>query len=132
MAISCRARLAPEQSYSVSAAFANDLGTVHDGVMLELIVRAEVGAVPLWTPTGQNVLPNSLPLSHRVVTALEDWADFFDDVGGAMSDGDIVEAFVSQGFKIAHAIRRELKGSTVWLQHPVTDERFPIERRVPR
>jgi len=105
---------------------------VHDGVMVELVVRAQVGAVPLWTPTGENVMPDSLPLSRRVVTALEDWADFFDDVGGAMSDRDIVEAFVGQGFKIAHAIRRELKGSTVWLEHPVTDERFLIERRVPR
>lgn len=60
--------------------------------------------------------------------ALQDWADFFDDVGGAMSDSDVVEEFVGQGFKIAHAIRRELKGSTVWFEHPVSEERTRIER----
>jgi len=99
---------------------------------VELIVRAEVGAFPLWTPDGRNVVPDSLPLSPRVLIALQDWTDFFDDVGGAMSDPEIVDEFVGQGYKIAHAIRRELKGSTVWLKHPVTDERVLIERRVPR
>ena len=99
---------------------------------VELIVRAEVGAFPLWTPDGRNVVPDSLPLSPRVLIALQDWTDFFDDVGGAMSDPEIVDEFVGQGYKIAHAIRRELKGSTVWLEHPVTGERAPIERRVPR
>lgn len=102
---------------------ARDTGSV------EVIVRAEVGAFPLWTPSGVNIVPNSLPLSSRVLVALEDWTDFFDDVGGAMSDPEIVEEFVGQGFKIAHAIRRELKGSCVWIQHPVTDERFEIELR---
>lgn len=95
-------------------------------------MRAEVGAFPLWDPDGQNVVPNSLPLSPRVLVALQDWADFYDDVGGAMSDYEIVDEFVGQGFKIAHAIRRELKGSTIWLDHPVTEERTLIERRVPR
>lgn len=99
---------------------------------MEVVLRAEVGAFPLWTPAGENIVPNSLPLSRRVLVALEDWTDFFDDVGGAMSDRDIVEEFVGQGYKIAHAIRRELKGSTVWLQHPVTDERVAIEIRRPR
>lgn len=98
---------------------------------MEVVLRAEVGAFPLWTPAGENIVPNSLPLSPRVLVALEDWTDFFDDVGGAMSDRDIVEEFVGQGYKIAHAIRRELKGSTVWLQHPVTDERVAIENRRP-
>ncbi len=98
---------------------------------MELIVRAEVGAFPLWTTDGENVVPNSLPLSPRLLLALEDWTDFFDDVGGAMSDSEIVEEFVGQGFKIAHAIRRELKGSTIWLQHPLTDERVVIENRRP-
>lgn len=99
---------------------------------MEVVVRAEVGAFPLWTPTGGNLIPNSLPLSPRVLIALEDWTEFFDDVGGAMSDPEIVEEFVGQGFKIAHAIRRELKGSTIWLQHPVTDERVVIENHRPR
>ena len=99
---------------------------------LELILRAEVGAFPLWTSAGDNVVPDSLPLSQRVLTAMEDWTIFWDDVGGAISDPEIMDEFVGQGFKIAHAVRRELKGSTVWLQHPVTDERHEIELRRPR
>ncbi len=100
--------------------------------MVEVVVSAEVGYFPLWTPDGDNIVPDSLPLSPRVLIALQDWTDFFDDVGGAMSDPDIVDEFIGQGFKIAHAIRRELKGSTVWLDHPVTGERSVIERRVPK
>lgn len=99
--------------------------------MVELVLRAEVGAFPLWTPEGENVVPDSLPFSRRLLLAMQDWTDFFDDVGGAMSDPEIVEEFVGQGFKIAHAMRRELKGSTIWLDHPVTEERTLIERRVP-
>lgn len=99
--------------------------------MVELVLRAEVGAFPLWTVDGDNVVPDSLPFSPRLLMALEDWTAFYDDVGGAMSDPEIVEEFVGQGFKIAHVIRRELKGSTVWLDHPVTEERTLIERNVP-
>ena len=98
----------------------------------ELILRAEVGAFPLWTPHGDNIVPDSLPLSQRVLTAMEDWTIFWDDVGGAISDPEIMDEFVGQGFKIAHAARRELKGRTVWFQHPVTDERHEIELRRPR
>ena len=94
-----------------------------------MILRAQVGAFPLWDAADQNVVPDSIPLSPRLLMALQDWADFFDDVGGAMSDSDVVEEFVGQGFKIAHAIRRELKGSTVWFEHPVSEERTRIERR---
>jgi len=100
--------------------------------VIALVVLAQVAAFPLWTTDGENVVPDSLPLSPRVLIALQDWADFYDDVGGAMSDPDVVDEFVGQGFKIAHAIRRELKGSTVWLEHPVTGERTLIERRVPQ
>ena len=100
--------------------------------MVELVLRAEVGAFPLWTVDGHNVVPDSLPFSPRLLMALEDWTTFYDDVGGAMSDPEIVEEFVGQGFKIAHVIRRELKGSTVWLDHPVTEERTLIERSVPK
>ena len=100
--------------------------------VVELVVSAQVGAFPLWTPDGDSVIPDSLPLSPRLLMALQDWADFFDDVGGAMSDSDVVEEFVGQGFKIAHAIRRELKGSMIWLEHPVTGDFTPIERRTPR
>ena len=99
--------------------------------MYEVVLRAEVGAFPLWSPDGENIVPDSLPLSPRLLIALEDWTAFFDDVGGAMSDSEIVEEFVGQGYKIAHAIRRELKGSTIWLEHPVTGERASIERNRP-
>lgn len=98
--------------------------------MVDLVLRAEVGAFPLWTPEGENVVPDSLPLSQRLLLALQDWTDFFDDVGGAMSDRDVIDEFVGQGYKIAHAIRRELKGSTIWLVHPVTDEQILIERHI--
>lgn len=97
--------------------------------MGQIVVRAEVGAFPLWTPAGENVVPDSLPLSPRLLLALQDWTDFFDDVGGAMSDGDVVDEFVGQGFKLAYAIRRELKGSEVWFVHPVTDEAVVVEHR---
>jgi len=100
--------------------------------VIALVLHAQVGAFPLWSTDGQNVVPDSLPLSPRVLMALQDWADFFDDVGGAMSDYDVVDEFVGQGFKIAHAIRRELKGSTIWFEHPITGERTNIERNVPR
>jgi len=103
----------------------------HDETVVRVIVRAEVGAFPLWTPEGENIVPDSLPLSQRLLTALEDWTAFFDDVGGAMSDAEVLDEFVGQGFKIAHAIRRELKGSHVWLQHPVTDDLVEILRRHP-
>lgn len=100
--------------------------------MTEVVLRAEVGAFPLWNATGENVVPDSLPLSPRLLLAMQDWTDFFDDVGGAMSDRDVIDEFVGQGYKIAHAMRRELKGWTVWLDHPVTEERVLIERRGPR
>ena len=100
--------------------------------MSELVLRAEVGVFPLWTLDGHNVIPDSLPLSERVLVALTDWTEFFDDVGGAMSDRDVIDEFVGQGYKIAHAIRRELKGWTLWLDHPVTEERVLIERRGPK
>ncbi len=97
--------------------------------LVELVLHAAVGAFPLWTAEGENVVPDSLPLSPRLLEALEDWTAFYDDVGGAMSDADVIDEFVGQGYKIAHAIRRELKGSTIWLSHPVTEERTRIERR---
>jgi hypothetical protein len=100
--------------------------------LYEVVVRAEVGAFPLWSPSGGNIVPDSLPLSARLLVALEDWTVFWDDVGGAISDGEVLEEFVGQGFKIAHTLRRELKGSTVWLQHPKTDELVEIERRAVR
>lgn len=99
--------------------------------MYELVLRAEVGAFPIWTVDGDNVVPDSLPLSRRLLHALEDWTAFFDDVGGAMSDREIVDEFVGQGYKIGHVMRRELKGSTIWFDHPVSAERVLIERKIP-
>lgn len=108
------------------------MNTEAQSTAIELVLSAAVGAFPLWTVAGENVVPDSLPLSPRLLIALEDWTNFFDDVGGAMSDKDIENEFVGQGYKIAHAIRRELKGSTIWLEHPVTEERVRIERTNPR
>ena len=96
------------------------------------VIRAEVGAFPIWTENGENVVPDSLPLSQRLLSAMQDWTTFFDDVGGAISDGDVMDAFVSQGFKIAHTMRRELKGSSVYFEHPDTGERFEIALRRPK
>ena len=84
---------------------------------------------PIWTVDGGAVDPRSLPLSERLLVALTDWAAFYDDVGGEIGDADVLEEFVSQGFKIAHAMRRELKGRTVHFEHPATGERIRIELR---
>ena len=100
--------------------------------MSSFVLRAEVAAFPLWTDDGDNVIPDSLPLSPRLLAALADWAGFFDDVGGEVSDREVLDEFVGQGFKIAHALRRELKGTRIWFEHPVTGERVLIEHRAPR
>ncbi|MGI9608616.1 MAG: hypothetical protein ACR2P0_20975 [Acidimicrobiales bacterium] len=100
--------------------------------MSEYVLRAEVDGPTIWTPEGEPVDPRALPLSSRLLEALDDWAAFLDDVGGEISDHDVMDAFVSQGFRIAHAMRRELKGRTVWLQRLDTDERVLIENRTPR
>lgn len=97
-----------------------------------MVLRAEVGCSPLVESSGDFVVPKTLPLSSRVLVALQDWSDFFDDVNGTMNDQDVLDEFVGQGFKLAHGIRRELKGSTVWFEHPVTGERSLIELRAPR
>ncbi len=98
----------------------------------DLVVRARVGAWPISTAGGQAIERTALPLSARLIAALDDWAQFYDDVGGEITDVDIAHEFVGQGFKIAHALRRELKGSTVHLEHPVTGELAPIRLRRPR
>jgi len=99
---------------------------------LDLVVRARVGQWPLTSSTGTTLARDALPVSDRLLAAIEDWADFFDDVGGEITDVDVAHEFVGQGFKIAHALRRELKGSRVHLEHPVTGELAPIELRRPR
>ena len=95
----------------------------------EYLLRATVRETPIWTVGGEAVDPRSLPLSDRMLIALDDWAAFYDDVGGEIGDADVIDEFVSQGFKIAHAMRRELKGRTVHFEHPVSGERIRIELR---
>ncbi len=95
---------------------------------LDLVVRPRVGEWPICRDR-QAIARDELPLSDRLIRTIEDWAAFFDDVGGEITDVDVAHEFVGQGFKIAHALRRELKGSTVHLEHPVTGEMVPIELR---
>ena len=95
---------------------------------LDLLVRARVGEWPICR-RDVALTRTDLPLSDRLLLAIDDWAQFFDDVGGEITDVDVAHEFVGQGFKIAQALRRELKGSTVHLEHPVTGELARIERR---
>ena len=95
----------------------------------DYLLRATVRETPIWTVAGEAVDPRSLPLSERLQVALDDWAAFYDDVGGEIGDADVLDEFVSQGFKIGHAMRRELKGRTVHFEHPATGERIRIELR---
>lgn len=100
---------------------------------LKLIVAARVGVGALWRPTSsaselEPVSVLTLGLSQRLVDAFEDWASFFDEIDGDLSDGDVAHEFVSQGFKIAHRLRAEMKGSTVHLIHPVSGEQHEIVR----
>ena len=91
-----------------------------------------MGEWPIIGADGTHIERDGLPLSDRLLRTIDDWTEFFDDVGGEITDVDIAHEFVGQGFKIAHALRRELKGSTVHLEHPVTGELAPIELRRPR
>lgn len=93
------------------------------------MVRAELGSTGLWTPDGVSIDIDELPLSVRLVDTVVDWMAFFDDVGGELSDRDIREEFVGQGYKIAHALRRELKGSQIWFSPPHEEDLVAIELR---
>ena len=97
--------------------------------MDDLVVRARVGEWPIAASSGESLSRDALPLSDRLLRTVADWAAFYDDVGGEITDVDVAHEFVGQGFKIAHALRRELKGSSVHLEHPVTGELAPIELR---
>ena len=97
--------------------------------MLEIVVRAELGGTGLWTPDGVMLQLAQLPLSERLLLTIDDWMAFHNDVGGELSDDDVREEFVGQGYKIAYALRRELKGSTVWFQPPNADEPVIVEHR---
>ena len=100
----------------------------------EFVVRAQIGAVGLWRAGSEldEVALSDLELSGRLVVAFEDWASFFDEIEGDLSDPEVAHEFVSQGFKIAHRLRAEMKGSTVHLVHPVTGEHHEIVRQAPR
>jgi len=86
----------------------------------------------LWSPDGEPIPTAALPLSDRLVEALADWVSFYRELGGEFEAPGVADEFVSQGYKIAHGVRRELKGSTVWLERFDTGERIPIELRRPR
>lgn len=92
-------------------------------------IRATVGQSPIWDASAKNVDPSDLPLSPRLVIALQDWARFFDDRDGDLADPEVAEEFVNQGFKLAYAMRRELKGSSITLSHPVSGEPCEIHLR---
>jgi hypothetical protein len=91
-------------------------------------LRATVGAGPIWNETNE-VDAATLPLSPRLLIAIKDWQSFFSEASGDLGDVHTSEEFVSQGFKIAHGLRRELKGRRVFYQHPVTAEEIAITRK---
>ena len=99
--------------------------------MFEVVVRAELTGTGLWTQDGVSIAVGDLPLSDRLICVLDDWMAFYDDLGGELSDDDVRQEFVGQGYKIAYAIRRELKGSTVWLTPPNSDELIAVDYRRP-
>lgn len=91
-------------------------------------LKAEIGAGPIWNELGE-VDPESLPLSDRLLVALADWTAYFGEVSGHLGEPDTAGEFVGQGFKIAHGLKRELKGRKVFYAHPLTGEEIPITRK---
>ncbi len=113
----------------------NDLTSSVMAESLTFNVVARVGTSPLLRRTGDSleaVSAESLGLSNRLIVAVADWAQFFDEVNGDLSDPEVADEFVSQGFKIAHRLRAEVKGSTVHLIHPVEGNAVKILRTGPR
>ena len=98
------------------------------------VVRAQSGSGSIWHAGSElvQVDPSDLGLSDRLVLAFDDWASFFDEIDADLSDPDVANEFVSQGFKIAHRLRAEIQGSTVHLVHPLTGEHHEIRRDGPR
>ncbi len=91
-------------------------------------LRATVDAGPIWNEAGE-VEAGTLPLSPRLLIAIGDWQSFFTEAPAGLTDADVAEEFVSQGFKIAHGLRRELKGRRVFYEHPVTGDEIAITRK---
>lgn len=100
--------------------------------MRAIVLRAETPGSGLWDPAGSAINVAELPLSDRLTAALADWMAFYQEVDGVLDTPEIIDEFVSQGYKIAHGVRRELKGSTVWFDRPDSGERVSIELRRPR
>jgi len=98
----------------------------------DFVLRAEVGSTCLWMADGSEREPSAAGLTDRLVDALHDWAAFFDEVGGVLEGADVTHEFVSQGYKVAHKLRGELKGSRVHFVHPESGESEEIVRRGPR
>ncbi len=101
------------------------------------VVRAVASSGALWRVVDarddlKSVAPADIGLSDRLCAAFDDWAQFFDEIDGDLTDPEVAEEFVSQGFKIAHRLRAEIKGSTVHLVHPVSGESVEIVRTGPR
>lgn len=91
------------------------------------VLSATIGAGPLWDRDGNEVSPDELSLSERLCVAIDDWRQFYDDVSGDLSDTDLADEFVSQGFKIAFRMRSELKGRLVSYRHPVDHHVIEID-----
>ncbi len=99
------------------------------------VVHAQLRAGSLWRRVDDRLdaaVPGEVGLSGRLVAAFDDWTEFFDEVEGDLADPVVAAEFVSQGFKIAHRLRAEIKGSEVHLVHPTTGESIEITRTTPR
>lgn len=93
-------------------------------------LRATVGESPVRDADDVGVDPSTLPLSDRLLLALNDWAEFYTEANGQLgADPEVIEEFVGQGFKLAHRLRSELKGRTIYLVHPATHELIKVDAR---
>ena len=94
--------------------------------MATYVLRAVVGEWAVRDELGLALERDLLPLSERLVVAICDWCEFFDEIGGDLSDSVVTHEFLGQGYKIAYGLRRELKGRTIHFSHPVTGELIEI------
>lgn len=90
------------------------------------MLRAVVGQWAVRDESDAVVDPAALPLSDRLLVAIGDWGGFFDEIDGDLSDDMVAEEFLGQGFKIAHRLRQELKGRSIYYSHPQTGELVEI------
>lgn len=91
------------------------------------LLDARVGSSPIWDKAGNEVSSDELPLSDRLCIAIDDWREFFDATVGNLSDPDMADEFVSQGFKIAFRMRSELKGRVVTYRHPIDGQIIEVD-----